>query len=94
MSGSFSVYGISTGLLEPGDDIIGRVISSLENTNAHTIQDSDILLFAESPLSTIEMRNVRLADVTPSKRAEELGKKYQMNPQIAEVVIGDRKSVV
>jgi len=94
MSGSFSVYGISTGLLEPGDDIIGRVISSLENTNAHTILDSDILLFAESPLSTIEKRNVRLADVTPSMRAEELGKKYQMDPRIAQVVIGESDKIV
>jgi coenzyme F420-0:L-glutamate ligase len=94
MSGSFSVYGISTGLLEPGDDIIGRVISSLKNTDAQNIQDGDVLLFAESPLSTTEGRNVRLADVTPSKRAEELGKQYHMDPRIAQVVIGESDKIV
>lgn len=94
MSGSFSVYGISTGLLVSGDDIIGRVISSLNNTEAKSIEDGDILLFAESPLSTTEGRNIRLDDITPSAEAHRLSEKYHLDARLAEVVIRESDTIV
>lgn len=94
MSGFFSVYGISTGLLVSGDDIIGRVISSLSNTEAKSIEDGDILLFAESPLSTTEGRNIRLDDITPSAEANRLSEKYHLDARLAEVVIQESDTIV
>ena len=94
MSGSFSVYGISTGLLVSDDDILGRVISSLTNTDAKRIEDGDILLFAESPLSTTEGRNINLDDITPSTEAHRLAEKYSLDPRLAEVVLdGFREAI-
>jgi len=94
MSGSFSVYGISTGLLVSGDDILGRVISSLNNTDAKRIEDGDILLFAESPLSTTEGRNINLDDITPSAEAHRLAEKYSLDPRLAEVVLMESDTIV
>ncbi|MDR3102722.1 MAG: coenzyme F420-0:L-glutamate ligase [Methanocalculaceae archaeon] len=94
MSLRFFVYGITTGLLEPGDDIVGRVITALVQTEAKEIQDHDILLFAESPLSTTEGRNIRLADVVPSSQAATLAEKYQLDPRIAEVVIAESDKIL
>ena len=94
MSGFFSVYGVSTGLLVSGDDIISRVISSLEDTDAKTIEDGDILLFAESPLSTTEGRSVKLDDVTPSDEAYSLAEKYQMDPRLVEVILDESDTIV
>ena len=94
MSGSFSAHGISTGLLVPGDNIIDRVISSLRNTDAKNIENGDILLFAESPLSTIQGRNINLADVTPSEKAEDLALQYQMDPRVVEVVLWESDKIV
>ncbi len=94
MSGFFSVYGISTGLLVSGDDIIGRVISSLSNTEVKSIEEGDILLFAESPLSTTEGRNIRLDDITPSAEANRLSKKYHLDARLAEVVIQESDTIV
>ncbi|HKL97759.1 MAG TPA: coenzyme F420-0:L-glutamate ligase [Methanocorpusculum sp.] len=94
MSGFFSVYGISTGLLVSGDDIISRVISSLEDTDAKTIEDGDILLFAESPLSTTEGRNVRLDDITPSAEAYRLAEKYLLDPRLTEVILMESDTIV
>ena len=94
MSGFFSVYGISTGLLVSGDDIIGRVISSLSDTEAKSIEDGDILLFAESPLSTTEGRNIRLDDITPSAEANRLSEKYHLDARLAEVVIQESDTIV
>ena len=94
MSGFFSVYGVSTGLLVSGDDIISRVISSLEDTDAKTIEDGDNLLFAESPLSTTEGRSVKLDDVTPSDEAYSLAEKYQMDPRLVEVILDESDTIV
>lgn len=94
MSGFFSVYGITTGLLVSGDDILDRVISALKNTEAKTIEDGDILLFAESPLSTTEGRNVRLDDITPSAEAYRLSDKYDLDPRVAEVVLMESDTIV
>ncbi len=94
MSGFFSVYGISTGLLVSGDDIIGRLIFSLSDTEAKSIEDGDILLFAESPLSTTEGRNIRLDDITPSAEANRLSEKYHLDARLAEVVIQESDTIV
>ncbi len=94
MSCGFSVFGIATGLLMPGDDIVGRVLSSLERCGAGRIEDRDILLFAESPLSTTEGRNVNLATVVPSAEAQELARRYQMDPRVAEVVLSESDKIL
>ncbi|MDV0442844.1 coenzyme F420-0:L-glutamate ligase [Methanorbis rubei] len=94
MNPGFSVYGISTGLLQSGDDIVGRVLTALSATGAHEIADNDILLFAESPLSTTEGRNIRLADVVPGQEAETLGKKYSLDPRLAQVVIDESDRIL
>lgn len=90
----FSVYGIATGLLEPGDDIVGRVISAAKCTDAGDLSDQDILLFAESPLSTTEGRNVRLADITPGTLACTLAEKYHLDPRLAELVIQESDKIL
>ena len=94
MNPGFSVYGVATGLLEPGDDIVERVIAGLAKTDAGEIHDGDILLFAESPLSTTEGRNIRLADITPGKEARELAKQYSLDPRIAEIVIAESDEIL
>jgi coenzyme F420-0:L-glutamate ligase len=94
MNSCFSVYGIFTGLLEPGDDIVGRVITAVGDTDVKKICDRDILLFAESPLSTIEGRNIQLAEITPGNRAVELAKKYDLDPRIAEIVIEESDEIL
>lgn len=94
MNPGFSVYGVATGLLEPGDDIVGRVIAGLAKTDAEEIRDEDILLFAESPLSTTEGRNIRLADIIPGERARTLGEQYHLDPRIAEVVIAESDEIL
>lgn len=90
----FSVYGIATGLLEPGDDMVGRVISAAGSTDAGDLCDQDILLFAESPLSTTEGRNVRLADITPGAGAYALAEKYHLDPRLVEQVIQESDKIL
>jgi coenzyme F420-0:L-glutamate ligase len=87
MSQGFCVYGIKTGLLEPGDDITARILSVLPETPAKELLDRDILLFAESPLSSTEGRNVKLDTLCPSEKAYAFAEKFGMDPGLAELVI-------
>lgn len=94
MADSFTLYGLSTGILKTGDDLEGIIISAAKKTDAGQIQNDDIIIMAESPLATVEGRTVKLTDVKVSDNAEELGNKYHMDARIAELVISESDEIV
>lgn len=94
MSHSFSVYGISTGLLKQGDSFVDKIISALKNTGAKKIEERDVVIFAESPLATTEGRIEKLDEIVPSKKAEDYGHKYKMDSRLAEIVLRESDEIV
>lgn len=92
MSISFSVFGCKTGLIQPGDDMVERILESVGE--AGEIHDDDIIVIAESALATAEGRVIRLADVTPSEDALRYAERYAMDPRVAEVVIFESDEVI
>ncbi|TGC07385.1 coenzyme F420-0:L-glutamate ligase [Methanolobus halotolerans] len=83
---SLRMFGIRTPLIRPGDNIVDILIDALEKQGVE-LQDNDILVIAESPLATSENRLVRLEDVEPSKKAEELALEYQLDPREMELIL-------
>ena len=94
MSHSFSVYGLPTGLLKTGDDLVGRIIETLKYTGASAFNDNDILLLAESPLATVEGRIVLESSVIPRPEAVALAKQYNMSAEMAELVLCEADEIV
>jgi len=84
-----SVRGIRTGLLQPGEDIVSRLLEVHSD-----LMDGDIVVIAESALATAEGRIVRLPDVTPSEEAVRLASKYSMDPRFVQVVLDESDRVV
>lgn len=93
MNGSFSVYGLSTGIIHNGDSIAERVITAAKTT-CEGFRNGDILVLAETAVATSEGSVIRLADIEPSPRARELAAHYQMDPAVAEVVLRESDSIV
>jgi len=93
MNNSFSVIGLSTGIIHPEDSIAARVIATAQKT-CGGFTDGDILVLAETAVATAEGNVIALASVTPSARAESLGKKYHMDPRTVEIVLAESDSVV
>jgi len=93
MNGSFSVYGLSTGIIRSGDSISDRVIDAAKNA-CGGLRNGDILVLAETAVATSEGNVIRLADIEPSGRARELAAQYEMDPAIAEVVLRESDSIV
>lgn len=91
---SFSVYGLATPLLRPGDDVAEHLLSSVERSAARGFETGDVVVIAESALATAEGRVVQLADVDPSAKAHRLAEKYHMDPRQAEVVLRESDRIV
>ena len=83
---SIQMFGIKTPIIREGDDIVQILEKALEESGIVPV-DGDIFVIAESAVSTAERRVVKLADITPCKRAKELGEKYGIDPREMELVL-------
>jgi coenzyme F420-0:L-glutamate ligase len=90
---SFEVFGLSTGIIRSGDSVAARVADAADR-QCGGICEGDILVLAETAVATAEGNIIDLATITPTPEAERLGKKYQMDPRTAEVVLQESDSVV
>jgi coenzyme F420-0:L-glutamate ligase/coenzyme F420-1:gamma-L-glutamate ligase len=90
---SFEVFGLSTGIIRSGDSIAERAADAADR-QCGGIHNGDILVFAETAVASAEGNIIDLSTITPSKRARELARKYQMDPCTAEVVLQESDSIV
>ena len=93
MNPSFSVTGLSTGIIRSGDPFIDRIITAAKSA-CGGFADGDILVLAETAVATAEGNVIRLDEVTPSPQARELALRYHMDPRTVEVVLSESDSVV
>ncbi len=80
-------------IIHQGDDLVELVLSSLEKTRV-TLEDQDILVFAQKIISKSEGRAVNLVTVTPSQRAVELGSLIDKDPRLVELVLCESREVL
>ncbi len=93
MNCSFEVYGLSTGIITMGDSIADRVVAAAKQV-CNGFKEGDILVLAETAVATAEGNVIALSTITPSKRAQELAARYQMDPRTVEVVLRESDSIV
>jgi len=93
MKTTYSVIGLSTGIIRPNDPFADRIVAAAEK-DAGGFCDGDILVLAETAVATAEGHVIRLDSVTPSPRAEELAKKHRMDPRTVEVVLAESDEIV
>ena len=62
------MFGIKTPIIREGDDIVQILEKALEESGLVPV-DGDIFVLAESAVGTAEGREVKLADITPCRRA-------------------------
>jgi coenzyme F420-0:L-glutamate ligase / coenzyme F420-1:gamma-L-glutamate ligase len=94
VNNNYSVTGLHTGIIRPGDDFVDAILGAKEIRDLGGLKEGDIIVIAESALATSESRLIRLADVSPSDRAMDLGRRYGMDPREVEVVINESDSIV
>ncbi len=80
-------------LIQPGDNLAGLILSSLEEAEI-TLQDGDILVLAQKIVSKVENRLVNLATITPSLAALEVAKKTGKDPRLTELLLRESNEVL
>jgi coenzyme F420-0:L-glutamate ligase/coenzyme F420-1:gamma-L-glutamate ligase len=90
----YEVIGIE-GLPEirPGADL-GPLIVKAARSQGTPLGAGDLLVVSQKVVSKYEGRVVRLADVTPSARAETMARRLERDPRLVEVILGESRRVV
>jgi coenzyme F420-0:L-glutamate ligase/coenzyme F420-1:gamma-L-glutamate ligase len=79
--------------VKAGDDLAGLILNALRKIHV-ALRDDDILVVKQKIVSKSEGRLVKLADVTPGRRATILAKKERKDPRLVELVLGEAVRVV
>ncbi|MEM2143356.1 MAG: coenzyme F420-0:L-glutamate ligase, partial [Candidatus Thorarchaeota archaeon] len=87
------VLPIRTRIITPTDNILDVITEGMHRAG-YEFQDRDILVVAETPLGTTEGCVIRLSTVTVSPRAEELAKKYDLLPAVAELILRESDEIL
>ena len=80
-------------LIKPGDDI-AKIIVETARKNGLKLEDGDIIAIAQKIFSKAENRIVRLRNIVPSKKAEEIAKITGKSPKFAELVLRETKKIM
>ena len=80
-------------LIEKGDDLSEFVLQSIKKMQ-YTLQNGDILVFAQKVVSKSEGRRVYLPDITPSQKAANLAAEIEKDPRLVEMILQESKKVL
>lgn len=80
-------------LIRRDDNLADIVINAIGENNI-SIQDGDILVFAQKIISKAEGRAVNLATVIPSQRALELAKQTDKDARVVELILRESNEVL
>jgi coenzyme F420-0:L-glutamate ligase/coenzyme F420-1:gamma-L-glutamate ligase len=80
-------------LIKLGDNI-AEIIVEIAGKNGLKIEDGDVIVVAQKIFSKTEKKVVKLKDVVPSKKAEEIAKITRKSPKFVELVLRETKKIV
>ena len=73
-------------------DVFEALLETLKN-NHEKIQDGDVLVISTKYISNSQGRLVNTSNIKPSKKGKEVSKKFQMKPQIAEIILRESDKI-
>ena len=89
----FTVTGLKTGIVVPGDEIADILLDSLSTTSV-TLKDGDVIVIAENAVATAEGALVTLSENTPSPEAVKYAETYKIDPHLAEAIIQESDAII
>jgi len=88
-----TLIGLKTPIIKNGDSIGEMLYKRLKELKV-SLDNGDVIVVAETPVAMAEGNVVNLEEIIPSARAKELATKYQMDPRVVEVVIGEADEIL
>jgi coenzyme F420-0:L-glutamate ligase/coenzyme F420-1:gamma-L-glutamate ligase len=91
---SYTAYALENfPLIKSGDDIARIIVETAEESGLK-IEEGDVIVIAQKILSKAEKRVVRLREVVPSKKAEEIAKVTGKSSRFVELVLREAKRII
>lgn len=87
------VFPLKTKIIKPRDDVVDTILDALHAAKL-VVNNGDLLVVSSKAISIAQNRLVELNTVRPSKRAQELARKFHVDPKIAEVVMNEADSIL
>jgi len=79
--------------VRPGDDV-AELLAAAATAQGTPLQAGDLVVVSQKIVSKAEGRLVRLADVTPSAFAVEIGETLKKDPRLIEVILRETRRIV
>jgi coenzyme F420-0:L-glutamate ligase/coenzyme F420-1:gamma-L-glutamate ligase len=79
--------------LRPGDDV-ARLALAAAVRQGTPVQTGDVVVLSQKAVSKVEGRLVRVADVTPSPFALEIGRDQKKDPRLIELILRESRRIV
>jgi coenzyme F420-0:L-glutamate ligase/coenzyme F420-1:gamma-L-glutamate ligase len=86
------LFPIKTPLIKSKDDLFKILISSMKKAGIKP-KDGDILVVTSKVVALTQGRIVNYKEIKPSKKAEELAKKYSLDPGFIEIILKEADAV-
>ncbi|MGY5860051.1 MAG: coenzyme F420-0:L-glutamate ligase [Candidatus Thorarchaeota archaeon] len=87
------VFPVKTRIINQVDNVVDVLLESLDALGI-SLLDNDIITIAETPLGTTEGQVVKLSEVEVSEEAKALGEKYEILPEVAELILQEADEIL
>ncbi|MFX1474341.1 MAG: coenzyme F420-0:L-glutamate ligase [Promethearchaeota archaeon] len=87
------LYGIQTPIIKSGDNLVEMLFSAITQQEL-TLEEQDILVIAETVVATAQGRIRQLEKIDVSPEAEALATRYQLEPELAQLVIDESEEIL
>lgn len=88
-----TLIGLKTPIIKTGDSISEILYKAIKELKV-PLDNGDVIVVAETPIAMAEGNIVNLDEIQPSEQAKELAAKYQIDPKVVEVVLGEADEVL
>jgi coenzyme F420-0:L-glutamate ligase/coenzyme F420-1:gamma-L-glutamate ligase len=89
---SLSVYPIKSEIKTEEFDLFESLISSLQRTKI-ILENGDVIIISSKFIANSQGRVIDYEHVVPSEESHSLGKKFQINPKIAEIILRESDTI-
>lgn len=87
------LYGIQTPIIRTKDNLVEILFSSITQ-QGHALEDRDIIVIAETAVATAQGRIRQLETVDVSSEAAALATRYQLEPELAQLVLDESEEIL
>ncbi len=94
MTVSYTVYGIRTPLITRGADLAGILIDAVTGTGAEEFRNGDVLVVAETAVSTAEGSFIPLEGIEPDEESIRLSRQYSLDPRLVQCIREESDEIV